>query len=453
MRSCLFVAIILVAACDGSSGPVIDVPTPPVIGEIAPRGPREWSAPVAAASALSAQNLVLAVDSRGVVTAVWDQDHGDGTGWDIVTSRRTPNGSWDPVEIIIETGLDPNDSSDAPRMKLVATQDGDLILVWDQSNGVWKNVWETRRVAGVWEKPGLIEHDDTGDATDPQLVIDDSDRATIVWSQSVNGQRGIWSCTSNPTTECGAVHLISRDDPVTGDATRPALAVGKDGDVIVVWHQGTRDRTDIWSNRFEQGIGWWDAYQIEHDDAGSAADVSVIANPDGTFIAVWPQSDGMIWNAWSSVWTPVHLHGQLWGIPTMIEAKIGNVQRMSITTDADGVVTALWNQSDGPGTQYRGWANRRSAGLWGEPEKIGEMAGQRIDAVADTFGSVLAVWASPGLMNQYLPGAGWAAAGPIGDGMRSIWEPHVVADLTGRVTVVWLHRENFVTTVWAKVLE
>ena len=73
-------------------------------------------------------------------------------------------------------------------------------------------------------------------------------------------------------------------------ATWPQIAVDNSGNALVVWVQKAGDSTNIWANRFN-GADWGTAEQIEANN-GDVFWPQVAFDNSGNALAVWAQDDG-----------------------------------------------------------------------------------------------------------------------------------------------------------------
>jgi len=230
----------------------------------------------------------VAADTSGNAVAVWAQS--DGTR-DNIMANRYLNGSGWGTAALIET--DNNGAAAKPQVSVAA--DGNAIAVWQQSDGTRTNIWSNRYTAGTgWDAAALIEHDDTGDATDPQVAVDGLGNAVAIWTQSDGLHNNIWANRYAADNAWGTPALIESDN--SGDASLPRIAIGTDGNAVAVWQQSDGARTNIWSNRYTAGGNWDTATLIESDDTGPASLPQIGVGGNDQAIAVWKQFDGSHYN-------------------------------------------------------------------------------------------------------------------------------------------------------------
>ena len=81
------------------------------------------------------------------------------------------------------------------------------------------------------------------------VTASNSGNALAVWGQSDGTRRNIWSNRYMAGTGWGTAVLLETDN--AGDANAPQIALGANGNALAVWYQSDGTRTNIWSNRFQ----------------------------------------------------------------------------------------------------------------------------------------------------------------------------------------------------------
>ncbi len=290
----------------------------------------------------------IAIATDGSAIAVWEQD--DGIRNNIWANRYIPGSGWSAAELI-ET----DDAGVAYFPQIAIAADGNAIAVWQQSDGTRNNIWANRYIPGSgWGAAELIETDDAGGAYNPQIAIDANGNAIAVWAQSDSTRDNIWTNRYTLGSGWGTAELIETDD--AGDASDPQIAIDANGNAIAVWAQSdsTSYKYNILANRYMPGSGWGSAKLIETGNAGHATNPQIAIDASGNGIVVWEQSDDTRYNIWANRYTP----GSGLGSAQLIETdNSGNVYSPQIAIDANGNAIAVWSQSDGALTTNI-WFNR-----------------------------------------------------------------------------------------------
>lgn len=297
-------------------------------------------------------------------------------------SFTTRDGAWASAQLI-----ENNDTGSAFVPQVAFDANGNAIAVWQHHDGTRYSIWANRHSAGSWGTPLLLESDDAGDATSPQIAIDSSGNAMAVWKQW-DGVRISIMASRYAGGSWGSALPIETDN--AGDAAGPKIAIDMNGNATVVWYQSDGTGANIWSNRYRTNSGWGTAQVIELDNAGSALNPEVAVDANGNVIAVWQQSDGTRDNIVAN-----RFSAGTWGVAAPIETdNAGNAQNPRIALDANGNAIAVWFQSDGTRTNIA--ANRYVAGSgWGsapliETDNAGPAAYPRI--AFDTNANATIVW-------------------------------------------------------------
>jgi len=351
----------------------------------------------------------------------------------------------------IATLIEVEDSDDASDPCVAVDDSGNATAVWIQSDGVWSN----RYVVGVgWGAPTLVDIG-TGTVSIPQVAVDKSGNAMALWKQAYGTKMSIWSNRYLVGTGWDTAEVIETYD--AGHADSPQLAVDDSGDAIAMWQQW--DDTDtyvtLWYNRFVVGAGWGTAELIETVDAVSAYDPRVAVDDSGDVTAVWSQWDGAIGHIWSNR----YVVGTGWGTPEPVETDdIEWASFAKVAVDDSGNAIAIWLQHDGD--RLNVWSNRLVVGTgWGDAELIetddaGDAEYPEIAVYAS--GDAIAVWRqSDGILNniwsnRYVVGTGWGTAelietGDAGDAQY----PQVAVDGAGNAIAIWQQYDGLRESIYS----
>jgi len=397
-----------------------------------------------------ALNPQVATDPNGNAIAVWYQV--DVTRNSIWANRYVPGTGWGTAQLI-ET----DNTGDALYPQVGIDPNGNAIAVWYQFDGTRNSIWANRYVPGTgWGTAQLIETDNAGDASGPQVAIDPNGNAIAVWEQSDGTRYNIWANRYVPGTGWGTAQLIETG---AGAALNPQVGIDPNGNAIAVWYQSDGTRYNIWANRYVPGTGWGSAQLIETDNAESAYSPQVAIDPNGNAIAVWYQSDNTRYNIWANRYVP----GTGWGTAQLIETdNSGDASHPQVGIDPNGNAIAVWEQYDG--TRFNIWANRYVPGTgWGtaqliETDNAGDADAPQVGI--DPNGNAIAVWYKwDGTRyniwaNRYVPGTGWGTAQLIEtDNTGDAYYPQVAIDPNGNAIAVWRQSDGARSNIWANRFE
>ncbi len=191
--------------------------------------------------------------------------------------------SWKTAELI-ET-----DDGAAANPRVAIGQDGNALAVWHQHNSTY-NIYANRYVSGSgWQTAELVETDNSGHAVSPQVAIGGDNNALAVWGQWDGTRENIWANRYISGLGWQTAELIETDDE---DAFEPQVAIGQDGNALVVWRQWDGTRYNIWANRYISGSGWQKTAELIEMDDGNASYSQVAIGGDNNALAVWGQCDG-----------------------------------------------------------------------------------------------------------------------------------------------------------------
>lgn len=385
----------------------------------------------------------VAFDGSGNAMAVWQAY--DGAKNIIWGARYAVGVGWSSPSIV-------GNIADAYQPQVAADASGYAIAVWYQSDGTRMNIWANRYTPSWgWGIAGLIETNDTGGATNPQVAVDSSGNALAVWQHFDGTRTNIFANRYTAGSGWGTAGLL---ETASGTASKPQVAFDSSGNALAVWQQDDSFSTSIFSNRYTAGSGWGNASLVEVDDSNGAADPQVAFDGSGNALAVWDQYDGVRVSIYANRYTA----GSGWGSRSLLESdSAGHAYLPQVALDASGNASAVWEQSDG--ARYNIVANRYTAGSgWGSAGLIetDNTGGAHAPQVAiDASGNALAVWyqfdgtRQSIYANRYAPGSGWGTAALLeADNGGDALGPQIAIDALGNAISVWHHSDGTGYGIW-----
>ena len=182
----------------------------------------------------------IAVDNNGNALAVWFQSDGFRNN---IWANRFDGSGWGTAVL-----LESDNAGSAYAPQIAFDNSGNAIAVWAQYDGSRNNIWANRFDGSGWGTAALLESDNAGAASMAQIAVDNSGNAIAVWFQSDGTRNNIWANRFDGSG-WGTAALLESDD--AGDASFPQIAVGSSGNALAVWSQSDGSGYNIWANRFE----------------------------------------------------------------------------------------------------------------------------------------------------------------------------------------------------------
>jgi hypothetical protein len=328
----------------------------------------------------------IGLDASGNAIAVWRQT--DGTAYSAWANRYVAGTGWGGAELLEAS----SESVGGPQIALDSS--GNAIATWYQNDGLRTNIWANRYdTATGWGTAELIEANDSGNAIAPQVALNTEGNAMVAWAHHDGSVYSVWATPYETGTGWGTPELLESDN--AGNASLPQIAFDATSNAIAVWMQSDGTVNSIWANRYVPGIGWGTAELLESDnetghDAGSP---QIAFDGNGNALAVWMQFDGTVY----SIWSNRYIAASGWGTPELLETDNGgDALTPQVTLDANGNAGAVWYQSDGSIDSI--WANRYAAGSgWGTAQLLesDNLTGHHAafpTIAADADGNMIAVW-------------------------------------------------------------
>jgi hypothetical protein len=170
----------------------------------------------------------VAVDGTGKVHAVWVRS--DGSFLRIQYATRTPTGDWSAGVNISDAG------QSASQPQIVIDPSNNLIVLWTRSDGTATRIQAAfKPSAGSFGAPVTVS-DPGFDAFDPQLDVDNSGRAIVVWSRYDGANIRVQASIREAGVTGGFQPEVTISD-FGQDADNPTTAAGQNVDAngVIVW--------------------------------------------------------------------------------------------------------------------------------------------------------------------------------------------------------------------------
>jgi hypothetical protein len=420
---------------------------------VAPAAQAGWLAPVdlsAASQHIGGSHVVL--DSAGNATAVWDRWNGTDT---VVESAYRPAGEGWQAPIDLSSAEEPEGEGegevlgahDAQSPRIAVDGDGNVTVVWERYAGTNRILVQAvdRPEGGSWGSPVDIGEVKTMSAPEPWLAVDEAGDATVVWTSGdviVSGYRpagGSWQAAV----------------PISGaDSYGPQAAVDAQGDATAVWMHF--DGSDyVVQSAYRPAAGSWEAPSVVSESGEEGGNPHIALGAQGDVMVVWRGETGGEEAARAS-YKPVE---GSWQPPTAVSVPGDQVQSLHVALDASGDALVVWADSTNELGSYTiaKAAFLPAGGSWEAPVELSEDGGNSfpLDVVFDTSGNAAVVWERSNegqsiVQADYRPAGGsWQEATDLSEEGKSAMEAVVVLDAPGDATAadgdataIWTSAEN-----------
>jgi hypothetical protein len=271
---------------------------------------------------------------------------------------------------------------------------------------------DTLPVVRSWGGPALAENNIDENDTDPVVVVDGTDRATIAYQHG----SGIWANHVDTRTDTrGTEGAIP--NAVGNQTVNASIGVDGNGVTTVMWEGTIGDATNqgIWSST-STTTGWTPPY---HVSSGRAFSVSVAVSANGVAIAAWTENNLVGGLNQFIVWTSYRPAGGQWAAAkSIMTASDSNDRNAHVTLDATGKGFLIWEQPlDASSANVDVWVSRFSGSSFDTPMRIETFdAGDAVspNIAANAAGGAAAVWlqlptSSRDLWGRVYAGGAWGA--------------------------------------------
>jgi hypothetical protein len=265
-------------------------------------------------------------------------------GWHSNGSPDTPQDPWsDPAIIQIDNVI----GHDVEAPQIAFDNNGNAIMVWHQTDNSVFSIWANRYDSSTrsWDIAAVIETDNTGHAYNPKIAFDTIGNVIAVWWQHDGSVQSIWANQYDAKTKLWATAAVIQNDD-TGDAYNPEISIDASGNAVVVWRQFDGKVNSIWANHFDAKTRMWGTKaELKKDNYEDAYGPQIAVDANGNAVALWNQSNGTVSSIWANQYDAT---AQLWGTATVIENEsLVSAYNPQIAFDASGNAIASWNQSNG----------------------------------------------------------------------------------------------------------
>jgi uncharacterized repeat protein (TIGR01451 family) len=351
-----------------------------------------WLVPTnLSATGQNATQAQVAMSPTGDAIAVWSRSNGANT---IVQAAGKPTGSetWStPVNLSVA-------GQNATLPQVAIDPNGDAVAVWLLSNGTTTTVQTASRpTGGSWSSPTDLSESGQN-AAQAQVAIDRAGDVIAIWERS-NGTNTIIQAASRPA---GGAWSVPENLSAAGQsATGPQVAVNGGGDTIAVWTRsnGTNLIVQV-TDRLAAG-SW--STPIDLSETGQNAAIPRIAlNANGDSAVAWRRSNG----ANEIIQAVTRPAGGSWSSPTNLSETGASANQPRIAVDAAGDALAIWSRPNGG--VFTQAASRPRGGSWSTPQNISEAGATFPQLAIDPEGDAVSVWQRTNGTNTIAQAVGFA---------------------------------------------
>ena len=205
-----------------------------------------WGAagPIEQDSAGPAVTPQVAADPAGNAVVVWSAS--DGNRSNIWSNQFVAGRGWD-LAGLVET----NDSVSAEAPQVAVDIRGNALAVWHQHDASPANISSSRYTPGRgWSVPRVIDAAGAGGAAFPQVAFDRNGDAVAVWMQDDGGFYKVYANRYVGRAGWGTAEAIGGNE--TTEQCEPQVAVDTSGNALVVWYQSNWSGYRVFANQFAE---------------------------------------------------------------------------------------------------------------------------------------------------------------------------------------------------------
>ena len=264
---------------------------------------------------------------------------------------------------------------------------GEALAIWNHRNGPGIETAYHGTSKEAWDAPVLISEVSSNSMVKrrPRVVINDAGMAAAIWfskstSESKSDTQLIYKSRSSEGVWSNALVLQQTSNLIE----MPALALNKNGDVLVTWHELSSQGTFTVKGRYYSGTdNIWSVAETYSSGIRHAGFAQPALNSDGNALIYWREADTAPVSVTTSGFKELSPSAHLSVRSRTANGALGSIHQLSpngndafnsaieapdhnivFTDKGEGV--AAWHAFDG--SDYRIYVARmNTAGVWGSP--------------------------------------------------------------------------------------
>jgi len=272
------------------------------------------------------------------------------------------------------------DGAEVGSIQVAMSNNGDAIIVWQQSNGSTLQVYKSEYRNGFWTHPTSLNDTISFNgfrARSPHVAMNNSGETVIVWSQHDGSvgrifkseyRNGSWS---HPSSFNDHINIIN------STVFNPQVAIDDNGRTIIVWSQIYDSWRGIFMSEYRQGIlnyvwdhpsSLTDYISLEFNKDAFSPHVEISNN--GEAIIAWSKQADTLHN-FDQVFISEYLHGPIsseWFHPSSHSEFIGfgggHATDLELAMNDNGDTIIAWAEF---GDDLLAYKSERTNGVWVHP--------------------------------------------------------------------------------------
>ncbi|QRN98460.1 Ig-like domain-containing protein [Archangium violaceum] len=272
----------------------------------------------------------VALDGQGQALAVWVQGTSSGA-FRPFASRSEAYAGWEPAR-----ELDTVHPGDAEHPAVAVNESGFGVAVWELHDGAQVDLYAAEYTPGTgWGRPHLLESG-AGPVSTPRVGVDAQGNVLVVWRQSDGTAESLWATRLVQGGGWSSPLLLEAE---AGATSVPALAVEKSGQALAAWLQpDSGGSMRVRASRFVPGSGWTPPEQAA--DFGAGASVAAALSANGSAVLVFRGAD--LASGAPSVQASRFVPGEGWSAATLLGSATSGGDEPAVAIDRWGRAVAAW---------------------------------------------------------------------------------------------------------------
>lgn len=226
----------------------------------------------------------------------------------------------------------------------------------------------------------------------PRVAIGPSGEAMAVWAYTENSVYYIVARHYSPLSGWSEQRVIGQSE--FGPIADPQLAMDSTGRALVVWHGASAGKVRIFYSRFSSADQWSQPGQLESSEGLAHMYPKISMNAAGQAVVAWESVED-VETVNTSILAAYYSPEMGWGSPQLLEQKAKRAQDPAVAIDPQGNATVVWEQLVAPRGSEVHYSRYTNSGGWtgGSPiDPDSESPIDNIQLINREDGALLAIW-------------------------------------------------------------
>lgn len=293
---------------------------------------------------------------------------------------------------------DDTDNADQYAPSIAMDNIGNFVVAWyDGRHGNWDIYYQHYDINGTGQGVNETAKCYYGTIDSPSIASDGNGNFVIVWDDNRNFNSDIYYQRFNNFNTSIGVNSKVNDDYSSSDQNSLTIAMGKNGDFVIVWVDFRNGNRDIYFQRYSENGNAQGENTKVNDDISSTWQLnpSIAMDGNGNFVIVWQDERDNITKIYYQCYDS---YGNKLGVNKKADYNVNSASERnpSIAMDVKGNFVIVWENNLFLDTDIYYQKFNRDGIAQGESKKVNNNSGKYVDyfpsIAMDSSGNFIILW-------------------------------------------------------------